>query len=96
MNATLASSAAPERHIKIWSDGKHIYAEIPGVKGPYITRYDYNYRGCDLTLSLLGQHRTDYEYVGTSTAYTDTTKQPGTPMQRALAEKLLRSRGVIK
>lgn len=96
MNATAAPSAAPDRHLKLWSDGQSIFVEIPGIKGPYITKFDYNYRGCDLALSLLGQHRVDYEYIGTASAYTDTTKQPGTPMQRAMGEKILRARGVIK
>lgn len=96
MNATVASSAAPSRHLKLWSDGTRIYVEIPGAKGPYITAFDYNYRGCDLALSLLGQHRVDYEYIGTATAYTDTTKQPGTPKQRAAVEIGLRRAGIIK
>lgn len=96
MNATSAKSGAPDRHLKLWSDGTRIYVEIPGTKGPYITAFDYNYRGCDLALSLLGQHRTDYEYRGTMENYVDTTKQPGTATQRAFAQKLLRQSGRIK
>jgi hypothetical protein len=96
----LASSASvPAHHLKIWSDGKRIYAEIPGVEGKpsYITTYPFDSRGVALTLSLLGLHRVDYDYKGTvPDSYLKPSKEPGTHAQRAAAEAFLRRGGIIK
>ena len=100
MNATLAQSGAPARHLKCWSDGTRIYVEIPGSgdKPAYITSYDYNYRGIDMMLSLLGAHRVDYDYQGTiPPGYTGRSNfDVGTETQRAQAQKTLRAMGIIK
>ena len=98
---TLASSAAPPNSLRMWTDGARIYVELPGRLGPYITAYEYSEGGLGKALALLGQHRVDYDYSGTvPVAYArrfDPSKlQPGTAPQRAIAEKLLRRRGLIK
>ena len=100
MNATVAASAAPTHHLKVWADTGRIYVEIPGAKDkpPYITAYDYNYRGIDLMLSLLGLHRVDYDYQGTIPAgYTGSSNlSPGTRQQQDQAEAILRRMGILK
>lgn len=100
MNATRAPSGAPPSALKVWTDGVRLYVEIPAVPGkdPYITAYDYNYRGIDLMLSLLGQHRTDYDYIGTLPASYrgGSNLEPGTASQRDHAEATLRRMGLLK
>lgn len=100
MNATAAPSAAPTQHLKVWSDGSRIYVEIPGAAGkePYITAYDYNYRGIDLMLSLLGLHRIDYDYQGKIPAsYKGSSNlDVGTATQQSQADAILARMGLLK
>lgn len=95
-----AGSAAPPQHLKVWSDGKSIYVEIPGIAGkvPYIATYSFDSRGVGLVLSLLGLHRVDYDYKGTiPSSYTGTHfDQSGSDRQHAQAEALLRRLSLIK
>jgi hypothetical protein len=92
----LASSGAPPNALHVWSDGRRIYVEIPGAKGPYITAYDYNYRGLDLILSLLGLHRTDYDYKGEIPKAYIKPKDPVEAMREAQREATLRRLGILK
>jgi len=92
---TQAPSAAPPHHLKVWSDGKRIYCEIPGIppKHAYITTFNYDSRGVDLTLSLLGLHRVDYDYEGRiPEGYTGRSQTP----QQTQAEAILRRMGILK
>jgi hypothetical protein len=95
-----APSAAPTHHLKLWSDGKRIYCEIPGIadKPAYITTFDFDSRGTALALSLLGLHRINYDYAGTIPyGYTGRSNfTHGDEAQQALAEKILREAGLIK
>ena len=96
MNAKLAPSGAPNHHLKVWSDGKRIFVEIPGIptKAAYITDYPYDSRGMNLMLSLLGIHRVDYDYLGViPDAY---HKGPHTPEQHASAEATLLRLGMLQ
>ena len=96
----LAPSAAPTHHLKVWSDGKRIYCEIPGVenKPAYVTTFDFDSRGVSLTLSLLGLHRANYDYPATiHSGYTGRSNfSAGSETQAAQAEKLLRQMRLIK
>lgn len=100
MTDTLAHTASPPHHLKVWSDGQRIYCEIPGVppKPAYVTTFVYDSRGVDLVLSLLGIHRVNYDYQGTvPVGYTGRSNfQNGSDSQHAMAEKLLRQAGIIK
>lgn len=100
MTDALAPSASPPHHLKVWSDGKRIYCEIPGMhsKPPYVTTMVYDSRGVDLVLSLLGIHRVNYDYTGTiPVGYTGRSNfQNGSDSQHAMAEKLLIQAGIIK
>jgi len=92
---TLAHTAAPTHHLKVWSDGQRIYCEIPGVppKPAYVTTFNYDSRGVDLVLSLLGIHRCNYDYQGDiPTGYTGQAQTA----QQAHAELILRRLGIIK
>lgn len=99
------SSAAPPNALRMWTDGTRIYIELPGSPGndPYITAYLYSQDGLAKALSLLGQHRVDYDYLGTvPTSYhkrwsgADSKPEPGNAQQRAQAEATLRRMGIIK
>ena len=92
----LAPTAAPPHHLKVWSDGTRVYCEIPGIQGKpaYVTAYNYDSRGVDLVLSLLGIHRCNYDYQGTiPTGYTG---KPAVTPQQAQAEAICRRLGIIK
>ena len=94
-------SAAPPNALHIWATGTDIYLEIPGAKGPYISRFPYDTKGLNLILGILGAHRIDYDYAITiPDAYRSNlaagTKGPGTPEQQASADKALRLAGLIK
>lgn len=96
---TIAHSAAPPNALRMWTDGSRIYVELPGLRGPYVVAYQYCEGGLGKALALLGERRVDYDYTGTiPPAYTNPMNwsQPGTKQQQAIAEKLLRQRGIIK
>ena len=102
---SLAPSASPSSHLKVWASGSDIFVEIPGANGhsPYITRYTFDSRGIALMLSLLGAHRCDYDYQGDLPAdyryglnTPDTTKGPGDATQQASADLALRRAGLLK
>lgn len=97
---SIAPSASPSRYLKVWASNSDIFVEIPGSSGhsPYITRYTFDSRGIALMLSLLGAHRCDYDYqgdlptdyrYGLNTPDTIATSGPGTPEQRASADRAL-------
>ena len=102
MAMSIAPSAAPLRHLKLWSNGTDIFVEIPGHAGrpPYITSFPYDTRGIALTLSLIGAHRIDYDYTIQQVPNTYHSnlkaKGPGTPEQQASADKALRLAGLLK
>lgn len=105
MSDSRASSAAPPNALRMWTDGTRIYIELPGSPGndPYITAYLYSEGGLSKALSLLGQHRVDYDYLGTvPQSYrkrwsgADTKPTYGDSKQHASAEATLRRMGIIK
>ena len=92
-----APSAAPASALRIWTDGRDTYVEIPGRAGPYIERLNYDHRGICHVFELLGRVRSDYEYLGTiPSGYLKPTNEPGTHNQRSFAESVLRKAGLIK
>jgi hypothetical protein len=93
---THAASGAPPNALRMWTDGVRIYVELPGSDGkpPYITTELYSEAGLAKALRILGVHRVDYDYLGT---VPDGYTGRGTPSHSsAIAEKVLRQRGLIK
>jgi hypothetical protein len=66
--ATLAPSAAPINALRMWTDGREIYVEIPGSAAigtpPYITSYPLHEGGLWRALNMLRTQ--SYEYAGPS------------------------------
>lgn len=91
-----APSAAPPNALTMWSDGLRIYVELKSPKGPCILTYDLTNGGLSSALALLHTHRTKYDYIGTHTSTELNWNRPGSVAQHALAERILRQRGIIK
>ena len=55
----LAQTFSPPNAIKIWTDGKEIFAELPTKLGnpPYIITFPNNTMGLSKVLALLGKQR---------------------------------------
>lgn len=87
--ATLAPSAAPLNHLKVWTDGRTLFVEVPGA----VITYPLSDGGLSKALSLICATR--YDFGGTPQK--STSKGPRTAtLQSARAEALLRIRGIIR
>ena len=98
MPATFAPSAAPANALLMWTDGRSIYVELPSRENvpPCIITYRYSEGGLSKALSLLGKHA---DVAGTPALSVPARRQKdyvGTVAQHALAESILRKKGVIK
>lgn len=92
---SLAPSGAPSSALRIWTNGQDAFVEIPGRKGPYIERINYDHRGIAHIFSLLGLHRTDVEYThALPSGYSNFTK--GSETDRAMTDRILKQMGLIK
>src|SRR6266571_4429545 len=81
----LAPSAAPTNALRVWADATRIYVELPG---PHIIPYALTDGGLSKALSLIRTQR--YDFAGAPQLKLSLIS-PG----EALAEKLLRERGII-
>jgi hypothetical protein len=94
---SLAPSGAPSRALRIWSNGVDCFIEIPGKKGPYIERVNYDHRAIAHIFSLLGIHRVDGDYLApVPSAYGNSNFLKGDTVDRAMADKILAQMGLIK
>lgn len=98
MPATFAPSAAPPNALLIWTDGRSIYVELPGTRGqpPHVITYRLSEGGLSKALSLLGKHA---DVAGTPQVSAPARRAKdyvGTVAQHAMAESILRKKGVIK
>lgn len=92
---SLAPSGAPSSALRIWTNGRDAFIEIPGKKGPYIERMNYDHRAVAHIFSLLGLHRTDVEVTHElPSGYSNYTK--GSETDRAMADRILKQMGLIK
>ena len=98
MSATFSPTAAPANALLIWTDGRSIFVELPSRENvpPCIITYRLSEGGLSKALSLLGKHA---DVAGTPTLSVPARRQKdyvGTIGQHALAESILRKKGIIK
>ena len=98
MPAVFAPSAAPANALLIWTDGRSIYVELPSKANvpPCITTYRLSEGGLSKALSLLGKHADVAGTPQVSVPLRRAKDYDGSVAQHALAESILRKKGVIK
>ena len=98
MPATFAPSAAPANALLMWTDGRSVYVELatkPNVP-PVILAFRLSEGGLSKALALLGKHA---DVAGTPTLSAPVRRAKdyvGSVAQHALAESILRKKGIIK
>lgn len=90
MAAKLAPSGAPASALKMWTDGRSVYAEIPGPT-PHIMAFSITEGGLTKALNLLRERQ---DFAGET--YVERRKLIGTPTQHAIAHKILKQKGVLR
>lgn len=94
---SLAPSGAPSSALRIWTNGMDCFIEIPGKKGPYIQRVQFDHRSIAHIFTLLGQHRIDGDYLAPiPSGYGTSNFMKGDAVDRAIADKILTQMGLIK
>lgn len=98
MPATFAPSAAPANALLMWTDGRSVYVELPTSCDlpPCILTFRLSEAGLSKALSLLGKHA---DVAGTPQLSVPARRQKdyvGTVAQHAMAESILRKKGIIK
>ena len=98
MPATFAPSAAPPNALLIWTDGRSIYGELPTRNGvpPCIITYRLSEGGLSKALALLGKHADVAGSPQVSVPVRRAKDYVGSIAQHALAESILRKKGIIK
>ena len=98
MPATFAPSAAPANALLMWTDGRSIYVEPPSKPNvpPCIITYRLSEGGLSKALSLLGKHADIAGTPQVSIPVRRVKDYVGTVAQHAMAESILRKRGIIK
>ena len=98
MPATFAPSAAPTNALLMWTDGRSIYVELPTRENvpPCIITYRLSEGGLSKALSLLGKHADVAGTPQVSVPVRQAKDYVGSVAQHALAESILRKRGIIK
>ena len=98
MPATFAPSAAPANALLMWTDGRSIYVELPSKPNvpPCIITYRLSEGGLSKALSLLGKHADIAGTPQVSIPVRRVKDYVGTVAQHAMAESILRKRGIIK
>lgn len=98
MTATSAPSAAPINALRMWTDGRDIYVEIPskGECACAVFRFPLHEQGLWRALHLLQSH--SYEYAGEPYLASDRDRVIGRPLDPIVAQAgaILKSMGVIK
>lgn len=92
MNAKLAPTAAPSYAVKMWTDGRSVLVELPSKTIPCILSFPLTESGLNRALNLLRQRNTDFAGAIESS----TRPLVGTPLQHALAQRILKQKGVIR
>ena len=98
MPATFAPSAAPANALLMWTDGRSIYVELPSKPNvpPCIITYRLSEGGLSKALSLLGKHADIAGTPQVSIPVRRVKDYVGTVAQHAMAESILREKGIIK
>ena len=98
MSATFSPTAAPANALLIWTDGRSIYVELPSKPNvpPCIITYRLSEGGLSKALALLGKHADIAGSPQVSVPVRRAKDYVGTVGQHALAESILRKRGIIK
>lgn len=98
MSATFSPTAAPANALLIWTDGRSIYVELPSKANvpPCIITYRLSEGGLSKALSLLGKHADIAGTPQVSVPVRRVKDYVGSVAQHALAESILRKKGVIK
>ena len=98
MSATFSPTAAPANALLIWTDGRSIYVELPSKANvpPCIITYRLSEGGLSKALSLLGKHADIAGTPQVSVPVRQAKGYVGSVAQHALAESILRKKGVIK
>ena len=98
MSATFSPTAAPANALLIWTDGRSIYVELPSKANvpPCIITYRLSEGGLSKALALLGKHADIAGSPQVSVPVRRAKDYVGTVGQHALAESILRKRGIIK
>ena len=98
MPATFAPSAAPANALLIWTDGRSIYVVLPTRNGvpPCIITYRLSEGGLSKALALLGKHADVAGSPQVSVPVRRAKDYVGSVAQHALAESILRKKGIIK
>jgi len=98
MSATFSPTAAPANALLIWTDGRSIYVELPSKANvpPCIITYRLSEGGLSKALSLLGKHADIAGTPQVSVPLRQAKGYVGSVAQHALAESILRKKGVIK
>ena len=98
MPATFAPSAAPANALLMWTDGRSIYVELPSKPNvpPCIITYRLSEGGLSKALSLLGKHADIAGTPQVSIPVRRVKDYVGTVAQHAMAESILRKKGIIK
>jgi len=96
MSASRTPTFAPPNALRVWADSRYLYAELPRKPGgePCILSYSRTTRGfADLIALLYGSA----DHAGAPLTPSTPRKQfIGTPTQHALAEAILREKGILK
>lgn len=87
----LAPSAAPVNALRMWMDGRNIYAEIPGPT-PHIMSFPITEGGLTKALNLLRERQ---DFAG-EPQLVPSRHLIGTPLQHATVQKILRQGGLIR
>lgn len=98
MPATFAPSAAPPNALLMWTDGRSVYVELatkPNVP-PCILAFRLSESGLSKALALLGKHADIAGTPQVSVPVRRAKDYVGTVAQHAMAESILRKKGVIK
>lgn len=91
MSATRAPSAAPINAVMCWTDDRSVYVEVPGPQGGAIFAFPLHEGGLAKALNLLRAQRYDF---GGKPLITPPKTAP--TARQALAESILRRRGMVK
>lgn len=98
MSATFSPTAAPANALLMWTDGRSIYVELPTRENvpPCIITYRLSEGGLSKALALLGKHADIAGTPQVSVPVRRAKDYVGTVAQHAMAESILRKKGIIK
>ena len=100
MNATVAPSAAPAYAVKVWSDDRNVYAEVPSLNQPCVMAFAISESGLSRILTVLGAaHRSEAAgepYLRPAVVAAALMKDGITQKHLDAAAAALRELGVIK